>query len=133
MLMTRVVSWFMLFFALAAAPAAAQEQLWIRQFGTSNSDFNYALCPDGAGGAFAAGGTSGSLGGPNAGDQDAWLARYVDPCPADFNNDGTVDFFDYHDFVAAFAILSATTDFNHEGVIDFFDYLDFVQAFSSGC
>jgi hypothetical protein len=54
-------------------------------------------------------------------------------CPADFNEDGTVDFFDYLDFVAAFAANDPTSDFNADAVIDFFDYLDFVAAFSSGC
>ena len=54
-------------------------------------------------------------------------------CPADFNNDGTVDFFDYLDFVGAFAGSLASADFNADGVIDFFDYLVFVGAFTAGC
>jgi len=54
-------------------------------------------------------------------------------CPADFNSDGTVDFFDYLDFVAAFSANDASADFNADSIIDFFDYLDFVAAFSSAC
>ena len=54
-------------------------------------------------------------------------------CPADFNQDGTVDFFDYLDFVDAFSQNLVTSDFNQDGVIDFFDYLDFVDAFSTPC
>ncbi len=54
-------------------------------------------------------------------------------CPSDFNHDGIVDFFDYLDFVQAFAANDPASDFNNDAVIDFFDYLDFVQAFSSGC
>ena len=54
-------------------------------------------------------------------------------CPADFNVDTTVDFFDYLDFVDAFSGELATADFNGDGAIDFFDYLDFVDAFSAGC
>ncbi len=54
-------------------------------------------------------------------------------CAADFNCDGTVDFFDYLDFVDAFSSGAASADFNSDGVIDFFDYLDFVDAFSIGC
>jgi hypothetical protein len=53
--------------------------------------------------------------------------------PADFNLDGTCDFFDYLDFVAAFSNNSPSADFNGDALIDFFDYLDYVQAFSSGC
>ncbi len=61
-------------------------------------------------------------------------AESVTPrCPADFNQDGVVDFFDYLDFVDAFSAESMSADFNHDGVIDFFDYLDFVDAFSAGC
>ncbi len=54
-------------------------------------------------------------------------------CPADFNADSAVDFFDYLDFVQAFAESSLLADFNDDSVIDFFDYLDFVSAFSGGC
>ena len=54
-------------------------------------------------------------------------------CAADFNNDSSVDFFDYLDFVDAFSSGAAQADFNADGSIDFFDYLDFVDAFSVGC
>jgi hypothetical protein len=48
---------------------------------------------------------------------------------ADFNGDGSVDFFDYDDFVGAFESGLATGDFNQDCSIDFFDYDDFVLAF----
>lgn len=54
-------------------------------------------------------------------------------CPADFNHDAVTDFFDYLDFVTAFAAGESAADFNHDFVVDFFDYLDFVAAFSGGC
>ena len=54
-------------------------------------------------------------------------------CPADFNLDGTIDFFDYLDFVQAFSDESPAADFNNDGQVDFFDYLDFIAAFSQGC
>jgi hypothetical protein len=54
-------------------------------------------------------------------------------CPADFNDNGQVDFFDYLDFVQAFADEDPRADINGNGTIDFFDYLDFVEAFDSGC
>jgi hypothetical protein len=54
-------------------------------------------------------------------------------CAADFNADNVLDFFDYLDFVAAFAAGSTSADFNSNGTVDFFDYLDFVAAFSAGC
>jgi hypothetical protein len=54
-------------------------------------------------------------------------------CRADFNCDRVVDFFDYLDFVAAFAANQPAADFNADTVIDFFDYLDFVESFAAGC
>ncbi|MBU6412493.1 MAG: immunoglobulin domain-containing protein [Planctomycetes bacterium] len=60
-------------------------------------------------------------------------AANLTSCPADFNCDGGVDFFDYLDFVAAFSSNDPTADFNGDGGIDFFDYLDFVAAFSTPC
>ncbi len=54
-------------------------------------------------------------------------------CPADFNHDGDLDFFDYLDFVGAFSSNETAADFNADTSIDFFDYLDFVGAFSTGC
>jgi hypothetical protein len=54
-------------------------------------------------------------------------------CSADFNADGQSDFFDYLDFVAAFAEEQPAADFNGDGTVDFFDYLDFAAAFAVGC
>jgi len=62
--------------SLAALPAAAQNQLWIRQLGTSQDDYANVAAPDGSGGVYMGGWTAGSLGGPSAGLNDAWLARY---------------------------------------------------------
>jgi hypothetical protein len=49
--------------------------LWLRQLGTSGEDFTFGAAEDGAGGAFFGGSTMGSLVGPHAGGNDAWLAR----------------------------------------------------------
>ncbi len=60
----------------------------------------------------------------------------VDPCSADFNRDGFLDFFDYDAFVQCFeteACGDGSADFNRDGFVDFFDYDDFVQAFETGC
>jgi hypothetical protein len=59
-------------------------------------------------------------------------------CTADFNGDGTLDFFDYDDFAGCFEGLacppgSGGADYNDDGSIDFFDYDDFVGAFETGC
>ncbi len=64
------------FLALAAVPAAAQNQAWVRQFGTAGAEIAACAATDGSGGAYMAGWTGGNLGGPSAGGNDAWLARY---------------------------------------------------------
>jgi hypothetical protein len=61
------------------------------------------------------------------------LVGFDTDCPADFNGDNTVDFFDYLDFVAAFDQNDLAADFNGDATVDFFDYLDFVAAFDAGC
>ena len=59
------------------------------------------------------------------------------PCPADFDGDGTADFFDYDAFVACFEGGSCpsgkTADFDGDGSVDFFDYDAYVVAFELGC
>ncbi|MEK6703587.1 MAG: VCBS repeat-containing protein [Planctomycetota bacterium] len=58
-------------------------------------------------------------------------------CRADFNADGSSDFFDYDDFVRCFEGLACppgtSADFDADGTIDFFDYDAFVTAFELGC
>ncbi|MEK6701540.1 MAG: hypothetical protein AABZ53_04705, partial [Planctomycetota bacterium] len=58
-------------------------------------------------------------------------------CPADFDGDGTADFFDYDAFVICFEGGSCppgkTADFDGDGVSDFFDYDAFVVSFEAGC
>ncbi len=63
------------FLAFAASPTVAQSQLLLKQLGTSLYDTSWAVAPDGSGGAYFAGETQGSLGGPSAGNKDAWIAR----------------------------------------------------------
>lgn len=54
----------------------AGSALWLRQLGTGANDRAFGAAADGAGGVYVCGTTLGSLGGPSAGDYDAWVARY---------------------------------------------------------
>jgi aminopeptidase N len=54
-------------------------------------------------------------------------------CPADFNNDGFLDFFDYDAFVNAYEAGDPASDINQDGFLDFFDYDDFVALYEAGC
>jgi hypothetical protein len=76
---------------------------------------------------FVGGATAGSIGGFDN------VSVVSTGCAADFNGDTVLDFFDYLDFVAAFAANEPSSDFNGDTVIDFIDYLDFVAAFAGGC
>jgi hypothetical protein len=71
----------------------AGNELWVRQFGTNTYDRLRIASPDGSGGVYVGGETSGSLGGPNAGERDAWLARYDGAGDQDWIRQfGTLDF-----------------------------------------
>ncbi len=50
--------------------------LWTEQLGTSSSDYSRSVAIDGSGNAYISGATQGSLGGPNVGNYDAFLAKY---------------------------------------------------------
>ena len=94
-----------------------------------DTPFNVVRAPDGTtnGGDIALASWSGTF--ATAFDYRLVMTGVCFPCLADYNRDGTVDFFDYLDFVDAFS--QGTADFNLDGSIDFFDYLDFVDRFSN--
>ena len=57
---------------------AAGNFQWTRQLGTSASDLSYGVSADGLGNVYFSGYTLGSLGGPNAGGDDAFVVKIVD-------------------------------------------------------
>jgi hypothetical protein len=75
--------------------------------------------------------------GMGCGNRTNGIAALVDArravCPADFNADTFVDFFDYGAYVEAFEAGAAASDVNADGFVDFFDYAGFVQEFEAGC
>ncbi|QOI99085.1 MAG: hypothetical protein HRU70_00695 [Phycisphaeraceae bacterium] len=67
-----------------------------------------------------------------------WAGGTGEPsCPADFNDDGFVDFFDLDAYVECFeggeCPPGKSADFNDDGFVDFFDLDAFVEAFEVGC
>jgi hypothetical protein len=50
--------------------------LWKRQLGTPTTDFAWGIATDHDGDIYITGFTDGSLGGPNEGSNDAWIAKY---------------------------------------------------------
>lgn len=53
--------------------------------------------------------------------------------PADANDDGFVDFFDYDDFVARYEAADPSADEDGDGAVTLGDYEAFVRAFEQGC
>ena len=51
-------------------------QVWLQQFGSSNSDFSLGIAIDAEGDIYLTGGTLGNLEGTNVGGVDVWLAKY---------------------------------------------------------
>ncbi len=54
-------------------------------------------------------------------------------CAADWNNDGSVNFFDVQAFLGAFSSGDMATDLTGEGTLDFFDVQAFLGLFAAGC
>lgn len=54
-------------------------------------------------------------------------------CVADFNGDGTLNFFDVSVFLSAFATEDPIADFTNDGFFNFFDVSAFLAAFAAGC
>lgn len=55
------------------------------------------------------------------------------PCDADFNGDGSLDFFDISEFLSYFSREFQEADINGDGQHDFFDISAFLSLFSAGC
>ncbi len=63
---------------------------------------------------------------------DVFIA--VAPCPADYNNDGSLNYFDVSAFINGFTNQDARADYDaHDGVFNFFDINAFITEFQAGC
>jgi hypothetical protein len=138
---------------------AEGNQVWARQFGSSQGDEATSLAPDGAGGVFISGWTRGGLMGPSAGGADAWLARFDSAGNLTWARQFGTDQDDYANsvafdgagrvfvsgwtagdlggpnmggfdaFIARFPASACYPDCNGDGVLDFLDFLCFQNAF----
>ncbi len=61
------------------------------------------------------------------------LTFAAEPCDADFNEDGFLDFSDFDDFAAAFEAGESAADFDGDGFLTFEDFDAFVAGFDAGC
>lgn len=67
----------------------------------------------------------------------AWMVRATgeaaQTCAVDFNNDGTLDFFDVSLFLSAYNSSDPIADLTGDGLFDFFDVSAFLSQYSQGC
>lgn len=66
-------------------------------------------------------------------DMGAFEWQVEDPCPADFNGDGSVNTLDVLAFLNAWSSGDSAADFNHDGTVNTLDVLAFLNAWSAGC
>lgn len=66
-------------------------------------------------------------------EMDFQTLSFAAPCPADFNGDTVLNFFDVQAFLQAFALQNPSADFNNDTAFNFFDVQAFLQAFAAGC
>jgi hypothetical protein len=59
--------------------------------------------------------------------------EFFNPCPADLNSDGVLNFFDVSAFLSAFNAMNPAADFNNDGLFNFFDVSAFLVAYNQGC
>ncbi len=104
------------------------------QAGSSMDDTAWGVAVDDADNAYITGYTTGSLGGPNAGEYDCFLAKFgPPPCDADLDGNGALDLFDFLTFVNLFNAADPRADCDKNGTHDLFDFLCFVNSFNAGC
>ncbi len=112
----------------------AGDPLWTCQVGTPSADYVYAMVPDGVGGAFVAGETSGDFGATGAGYSDAWIGRFRDnSCYMDCDASGGLAFSDFVCFQTRFALGDPYADCDGSGVRDVGDFVCFQTRFALGC
>jgi hypothetical protein len=111
---------------------------WTEQLGAVGNDKSYGVSADSLGNVYISGTTLGSLGGPNAGGFDAFLAKYSEPTPGDANGDGKVDGLDYVAWAENYGDDPANDppgapgNFNDDGIVDGLDYITWAINYGQG-
>jgi hypothetical protein len=126
--------------ALMSSSARAETLEWIQQLGTSGGEKATGVSADGLGGVYISGYTLGSLEGTNAGNGDAFVAKFTEPLPllGDVNFDGNVNGLDVDPFVDVLLNGSddnatrVMADMNSDGEVNGLDVDPFVAAVVGG-
>ena len=70
---------------------------------------------------------------PGATGKQAFRLDLIDPCPADFNKDGSIDVLDFVAFQSAFSVEDPSADCDGDALFKILDFICFQQAFAAGC
>jgi uncharacterized membrane protein len=62
-----------------------------------------------------------------------FVINTTEPCVADLNDDGVLNFFDISAFLTAFEAQDPAADFTDDGEFNFFDVSEFLSAYAAGC
>ncbi len=118
---------------LARFDAVANQFQWGLQFGTGSDDVSMGVATDGPDVIFVAGGTDGSLAGPNAGGDDAFIVRYGYPCYPDCNADTLLNLADFGCFQTKFVLSDPYADCNADTFLNLADFGCFQTRFALAC
>jgi hypothetical protein len=127
--------------AWAAWYDSAGNRLWLTQWGTDADDWLYSAAPDGDCGIVLLGTTTGSLGGPNAGGMDVWLALRTPFSACYANCDAScvpplLNVLDFTCFLNKFAAGDPYANCDHSTtppVLNVLDFTCFLNQFAAGC
>ncbi len=61
------------------------------------------------------------------------ITKGPQPCIADVNRDGVLDFFDVSTYITAYTAQTPAADLDGNGTLNFFDISMFLTVFSQGC
>ncbi|MFG0284402.1 MAG: SBBP repeat-containing protein [Phycisphaerales bacterium JB039] len=108
--------------------------LWGLQLGSDDAERDTPRVASGSDGKiYVCGATSGSVGGPSIGDDDAFLVALGAVCTADCDGDGALTLLDFLCFQNTFGAGDPAADCDGDGSLTFFDFLCFQNAFDAGC
>jgi hypothetical protein len=75
----------------------------------------------------------GNFDGLNGMDDVQVATEPIELCDADLNCDGTLNFFDVSEFIAAYTAMDPRADFTGDGKYNFFDVSAYIAQYSAGC
>ncbi len=125
--------------AYIAKFTASGTLLWSEQIGASGFDEGWGAAADSLGNIYVAGLTDGSLGGPNAGNWDAFLAKFGTSCYANCDNSNLAPILNVNDFTCFINKYAAAAPYANcdastlPPILNCNDFTCFLNRYAAGC